>query len=94
MGGREDQWPSPAVEQRPAVVDQRSRFGDWEIDTVHGRGKACIVTVVERKSGLIRIGKLPRATVAHTSQRTIEIMRGESHPIRSITAQRRGVPWL
>ena len=53
---------------------------------MHRHGKARIVTVVERKSGLIRIGKLPRATVAHTSQRTIEIMRGESHPIRSITA--------
>lgn len=74
------------IAQRPAVVDQRARFGDWEIDTVHGRGKACVVTVVERKSGLIRIGKLPQATVAHTNQRTIEIMRGESHPIRSITA--------
>ena len=40
------------IEQRPAVVAARGRIGDWEMDTVHGRGKACVVTVVERKSGL------------------------------------------
>ena len=38
------------IEQRPAVVASRERIGDWEIDTMHGRGKACVVTVVERKT--------------------------------------------
>jgi len=37
------------IEQRPAVVTRRSRIGDWEIDTIHGRGKACVVTVAERQ---------------------------------------------
>jgi IS30 family transposase len=43
------------IEQRPAVVANRGRIGDWEMDTIHGRGKACVVTVVERKTGLLRM---------------------------------------
>jgi IS30 family transposase len=50
------------IEERPAIVAKRRRIGDWEIDTVHGRGKACVVTVVERKTGLVKIGPIDRAT--------------------------------
>jgi transposase, IS30 family len=74
------------IGERPAEVKDRKRFGDWEIDTVHGRGKPCVVTVVERKSGLTRIGKLPTASGKDTLERTTEIMAGEPHPIRTITA--------
>ena len=58
------------IEQRPAVVSNRSRIGDWEIDTIHGRGKACVVTVVERKTGLVRLGPIRRATKELTLGRT------------------------
>ena len=34
---------------RPEVVEQRSRHGDWEGDTIHGKN-AYLVTVVERAS--------------------------------------------
>jgi transposase, IS30 family len=40
-----------SIEQRPAVVDKRSRIGDWEGDTVIGKGhQGVLVTLVERKS--------------------------------------------
>jgi len=40
-----------SIEDRPAVVDHRKRFGDWESDTVQGStGCGCLVTHVERKS--------------------------------------------
>jgi IS30 family transposase len=71
---------------RPPIVAERSRFGDWEIDTVHGRGKPATVTVVERKSGLVRIGKLPRVGAQETLDRTTYILRDEPHPIHTITA--------
>lgn len=48
-----------SIEGRPAVVDRRSRFGDWEGDTIvgaHRRGGA--VTLVERKSGYLLLGKV------------------------------------
>ena len=39
------------IEQRPRVVDQRSRIGDWEGDTVIGKNhQGALVTLVERKS--------------------------------------------
>jgi IS30 family transposase len=74
------------ISQRPPIVDQRSRLGDWEIDTVHGRGKACVVTVVERKSGLVRIGQLPRATGPHTLSRTVQILRPDQDRLKTITS--------
>ena len=37
------------ITERPAIVDKRTRLGDWEGDTVHGQS-AHLVTLVERKS--------------------------------------------
>lgn len=74
------------ITQRPAVVNQRARFGDWEIDTVHGRGKPAAVTVVERKSGLVRVGKIDRVGAQETLKRTVSLLRHERHRVRTITA--------
>jgi IS30 family transposase len=74
------------IAERPAIVERRTRLGDWEIDTVHGRGKPAVVTVVERKSGLVRIGQLARVGAQETLQRTTSILRNEPHRIRTITA--------
>jgi transposase, IS30 family len=74
------------IEERPAIVERRTRFGDWEIDTVHGRGKPATVTIVERKSGLVRLGPLPRATVAYTNARTIGLLSSEPYRVRTITS--------
>lgn len=72
-------------QDRPAIVATRRRFGDWEGDTVHGSDKSCIATAVERRSGLVRIGPLPRATVEHTNARLIHLLSTEPHPVHTIT---------
>lgn len=74
------------IGERPAVVNRRRRYGDWELDTVHGRGKPCVVTAVERKSGLVRIGPLPGATVEHTNARLIDLLSNEPHRVRTLTS--------
>ena len=74
------------IEQRPVVVASRGRIGDWEIDTMHGRGKACLVTVVERKTGLVRIGQIQRATKELTLARTVELLWAERKRVKTITA--------
>ena len=39
------------IDERPTVVDQRTRIGDWEGDTVMGKGrKSALLTMVERKT--------------------------------------------
>lgn len=46
---------------RPGVVDERSRFGDWEGDTIVGKQRrGGLVTLVERKSGFALVGKVQR----------------------------------
>ena len=48
-----------SIEKRPPVVDERSRIGDWEIDTIIGKdGKGAIVTLTERKTGFLLMEKL------------------------------------
>ena len=74
------------IQERPAVVAARRRYGDWEADTVHGRGKPCLATAVERKSGIVRIGPLPRATVEHTNACLIDLLSLEPHPVRTLTS--------
>jgi IS30 family transposase len=74
------------IEQRPAVVANRGRIGDWEMDTIHGRGKACVVTVVERKTGLLRMGPIHRATKEQTLARTVKLLWAERQQVKTITA--------
>jgi len=74
------------IEQRPEVVASRGRIGDWEMDTMHGRGTACVVTVVERKSGLVRIGAIQRATKELTLERTVKLLWAERQRVKTITA--------
>ena len=39
------------IDDRPTVVEQRTRIGDWEGDTVMGKGrKSALLTMVERKT--------------------------------------------
>lgn len=72
------------ISERPPIVDSRSRTGDWEIDTMHGKDKACLVTIVERRTGLVRIGTLPQATAQLTQQRTVELL--GPHQVHTITS--------
>ena len=74
------------IEHRPLVVAHRSRIGDWEIDTMHGRGTACVVTVVERKTGLLRMGPIHRATKEQTLNRTVKLLWAERDRVKTITA--------
>ena len=49
------------IGERPAEAESRARLGDWEADTVAGvAGGACLVTLVDRKSGYLVGGKCAR----------------------------------
>lgn len=42
-----------SIDERPSIVDEKDRFGDWEADTIIGQNhKGCMVTLVERKTKL------------------------------------------
>lgn len=49
-----------SIDSRPAIVDAKTRIGDWEIDTVTGKNsKRYLVTAVERKSKFVLVKCMP-----------------------------------
>lgn len=50
-----------SIEERPAIVEQRKRYGDWEGDSIVGAGcnSGVIVSTIERKSRYLILKKLP-----------------------------------
>ena len=58
-----------SIDERPEVVNQRLRIGDWEGDTVESKNhRPGINTLVERKTGLVFISKLKGRSCAATVQ--------------------------
>jgi IS30 family transposase len=64
-----------AIAGRPAVVDRRSRFGDWEGDPVVGphRGGG-LVTLVERKSGFGLVGPVHRRKARNVTRAATRLL--------------------
>lgn len=61
-----------SISERPAIVETRQRFGDWEGDTVYGRrSRCCLVTQVERKSRYLLVSKVANRKAAAVAQTKI-----------------------
>lgn len=51
------------IEERPAVVDEKSRIGDWELDTIIGKNhQQAVVSAVERVSKKTVLKKVEKKT--------------------------------
>jgi IS30 family transposase len=76
------------ISERPAEVEGRSIVGHWEIDTVKGDDQArhSVVTLVERKTGYLVMGKLARHRAAEATERTIELIGRHPGRVRTVTA--------
>lgn len=75
------------IDERSTVANNRERIGDWEGDTVAGvTGKACIVTLVDRKSRYLLGGKASQKKADPVNQVMIEALKGQ--PLESITPDR------
>jgi len=74
------------IEQRPEHVENRQQLGHWEGDTIVGcRRQGAALTLVERKSRYVRIGRLPKSDARSTA----DVMRNRLHQlsarVKSIT---------
>jgi len=75
------------IEDRPAIVDERKRIGDWEADTIIGKNhRQAIVSIVERKTGLTLIKKVERKTAKAVSQAMIHLLKPYKNKVRTITS--------
>ncbi len=58
-----------SIEHRPKIVETKRRRGDWEVDTIIGRHhRQAVVSLVERKSKLVRLEKVTRNTAELVGQ--------------------------
>lgn len=76
------------IEHRPTVVDKRSRLGDWESDTLAGRGSTvCLATHVERVSKYTVLAQLLDKTAARFNAGTVRAFaRHGDLPCETMTA--------
>lgn len=52
-----------SIDERPAIVDERQRVGDWEMDLMIGQSGGCVLmTAVERKNRYTVIALAPNKT--------------------------------
>jgi len=75
------------LSDRPRSRDDRSP-GHWEIDTIMGdsHGTHSAITVVERTTGYLQMGKLHRHCAADATERTIELIERQHNRFKTITA--------
>ena len=60
------------IDQRPAIVEEKTRLGDWELDTIVGTGQSgVIVSMVERASKLTKLYKLAHRTAEEVGEALI-----------------------
>jgi len=77
-----------SIDDRPAIVNEKMRFGDWEIDTIIGEeNKGAIVTIVERQTGFLFMRKLPKGKGAKgLANLVIDLLLPYKNVVHSITS--------
>jgi len=76
-----------SIDERPAVVDRKNRFGDWELDTVIGKNhRQAIVTITERKSKLALFAKVERKTSDLVKEAIISLLAPIKEWVKTLTA--------
>jgi len=77
-----------SIEQRPEIINNKERFGDWEIDTIVGENnKGAIVTIVERTTGFVLMKKLKSGKNAtELANEVIHMLLPYKHIVHSITS--------
>ena len=76
-----------SIDLRPTVVNNKERFGDWEIDTIMGKNnKGAILTVVERKSAFLLMAKLNGKNATELAKSTIRLLAPYKDKVHTITS--------
>jgi len=75
-----------SIDERPAIVDSVSRVGDWEGDTIIGKGRnGALLTLVERKTLYTVIVRLPGKRAELLARAAIERMVSLKGRVKTIT---------
>lgn len=76
-----------SIDDRPEAVDNKSRIGDWEIDTMIGKGHSgALVTIVERVTKFTLSAQVDNKSAAAVTKATISLLKPFKDVVHSITA--------
>ena len=75
-----------SIDERPEIVDMRSRPGDWEIDTVIGcQGGSVLVTAAERKTRLSVVALAPDKTATSVKAALVASLTPLADDVKTLT---------
>lgn len=75
-----------SIDERPAIVDAKRRIGDWEGDTVIGKGhRGALVTLVERKAQYTVIRAVRHKTAALVRKAVKQVLAPHKARVHTIT---------
>ena len=75
-----------SIDERPEIVDLKSRFGDFEADTIVGKGhKSYLLTITERMSNYNLIAYLPNKDSTNLAKKMEELLEPFKGLVKTIT---------
>lgn len=61
------------IDERPDIVEEKVRLGDWELDTIIGSGQSgAIVSMVDRASKLTKLAKVSQKTAKEVKDALVQ----------------------
>ena len=76
-----------SIDDRPKIVDEKSRIGDWEVDTMVSRkDKAVLLTMVDRVSKYALLGMVENKESTLVAKRMTNLFRKKKDRVYTITA--------
>jgi IS30 family transposase len=76
-----------SIDERPMIVAQKTRLGDWEIDTVIGKNhQGALVTIVDRVSKFTLIKKVDSKEASVVTEATLALLKPYQEKTLTITA--------
>ena len=75
------------IDKRPKVVEERSRFGDLEVDLIIGKNhKQAILTINDRASGMLKMTKVKSKKAEEVSRAIVEQLQDWMPYLHTMTA--------
>jgi IS30 family transposase len=76
-----------SIDERPAVVAEKSRLGDWEADTIIGKAhRQALVSLTERKSKFLLLAKVERKTDDLVQAAMVSLLTPYRDKVQTITS--------
>ncbi|MET4084294.1 IS30 family transposase [Pedobacter sp. UYP30] len=81
ISGRKD------IDQRPAIVEAKSRLGDLEIDLVIGKDhKGALLTINDRATGMLFMDKIENKEAGSVGAKAVELLQDWKPLLKTITS--------